>query len=324
MKIAIIGAGSIGGYLGGMLAHAGYDVSLLARGPHLQAIRAKGLRVQGVNGLDVTVQPKASDDPAALGRQDLLIVSVKAPALPALAPRLAPMLGPDTAILTAMNGIPYWYFHNLAGPLQGRQLTSVDPDGTIWRSLPPAQVIGGVVRLPSSVPEPGMVRALSPANLLIGELDGSSSPRIQRIAEALTKAGIQAPIRKDIRQDVWVKLLGNMAFSSCSVLTGGTQAEIATHPGMRAVLTAMMYEAQAVAQQLGIQFETSVEQRVAEGGKVALHKPSMLQDWEAGRPMEIESIIGVVPELAGMLGLATPTIDTILAVLRVKAALQKI
>ncbi|MBX3454228.1 2-dehydropantoate 2-reductase [Ferrovibrio sp.] len=323
MKIAIVGAGAIGGYFGGVLARSGAEVSLLARGPHLQAIQARGLRIQTADGEDFTVHPKASDDPAALGRQDVLIISVKAPALPALAPQLAPMLGPDTAIVTAMNGIPYWYFHAYAGPVAGRHLKAVDPDGAIWRALPPERVIGGVVRLPSSVPEPGVIRGLTRANLALGEPDGTQSPRLASISQALMAAGINAPMRSDIRHDIWVKLLGNMAFSPCSVLTGGTQAQVAADPAMRAVLTALMREGQSVGEGLGIRFEVSVEQRVTEGGGVALHKPSMLQDWEAGRPMEIESIIGAVAELAAMQGIATPTIAIVLALLRRKAALQQ-
>ncbi len=320
MKIAVIGAGAIGGYVGGMLARSGVDVSLLARGAHLQAMQSQGLRVQGLDGLDFTVHPRASDDPAALGRQDVLILSVKAPALPDLAPRLAPMLGPDTVIVPAMNGIPYWYFHAHPGPFAGRQLASVDPGGTIWKALPPERVVGCVVWLPASVPQPGLVRALDSAMLELGEPDGRQTARVAGIAQALETAGIKAPLRPLIRQNIWLKLWGNMSFSPCAVLTGSTLGQIARDPGTRAVVAAMMREAQAVGEALGIDFPVDVERRIAGVEKMMGHKPSMLQDWEAGRPMEIESITGVIGELGRMLGIPTPTIDMMVALVRRKAA----
>lgn len=326
MKVAVIGAGAIGGYVGGMLARSGVEVSLLARGAHLQAMQSRGLRVQGppsdldADGLDFTVHPKTSDDPAALGRQDVLIVSVKGPALPDLAPRLAPMLGPDTVIVPAMNGIPYWYFHAHPGPFAGRQLASVDPGGVIWKALPPERVLGCVVWLPASVPQPGLVRAIEPAMLELGEPDGTQSARSASIAQMLTAAGIQAPVRPLIRQTIWVKLWGNMSLSPCAVLTGSTLGQLVGDPGTRAVVMAMMREAQAVGEALGIEFPVDVERRIGRIEQNKGHKPSMLQDWEAGRPMEIESIVGVIGELGGMLGIATPTIDMIVALLRRKAA----
>ncbi|WP_428246165.1 2-dehydropantoate 2-reductase [Ferrovibrio sp.] len=326
MKIAIIGAGAIGGYIGGMLARAGFDVSLLARGAHLAAIQAKGLTVEipgEDGGIDrFTVNPKASDDPAKLGSQDALLITVKAPALPDLAPRLKPMIGPDTAWVTAMNGIPYWYFYRQGGTHDGKQLLSCDPAGTLWRDLPPERAIGGVLWLPASVPEPGLIRRGRGNRLSLGEPDGSNSARVQAIAAALAKAGLEAPLRGDIRQEIWHKLWGNLSFSPLAVLTLSTLGQLAADPATRGVARAMMVEAQAVAEALGVQLPGSVEERIDHSAAIGAHKPSMLQDLEAHRPMEIESITGVISELGRMTGLATPTIDLVLALARRRAAVN--
>ncbi len=331
MRIAIIGAGAIGGYIGGMLARsaeqgADLEVSLLARGAHLAAIQAKGLTVElptEDGGIDrFTVHPKASDDPAALGPQDALLITVKAPALPALAPRLKPMIGPDTAWVTAMNGIPYWYFYGQGGQHDGKKLLSCDPTGTLWRDLPPTQAIGGVLWLPSSVPEPGLVRREHGNRVSLGEPDGSMSTRVQAIAAALIKAGIEAPLRADIRQEIWHKLWGNLSFSPLAVLTLSTLGQLAADPATRAVARAMMVEAQAVAEALGVRLPGTVDERIAHSAAIGTHKPSMLQDLEAHRPMEIESITGVISELGRMVGLETPTIDLVLALARRRAAVN--
>ncbi len=328
LRIAIIGAGAIGGYIGGMLARAEaggapVQVSLLARGAHLAAIQAQGLRIESKEA-SFTVQPRASDDPAALGPQDVLLIAVKAPALPALAPQLKPLIGPETVWVTAMNGIPYWYFHGdpgpWAGPWAGHRLQSCDPQGNIWQDLPPERAIGSVLWLPASVPQPGLVRRGNGNSVSLGEPDGSLSPRVQRIAEALIAAGIEAPLRPNIRQDIWHKLWGNLSFSPIAVLTHSTLAEIAGDPGTRAVARAMMLEAQAIGEALGITFPVDVDTRIGESAQIGMHKPSMLQDLEAGRPMEIDQITGVIAELGRLTGRPTPTIDLLLALLRRRAA----
>jgi 2-dehydropantoate 2-reductase len=327
MKIAIIGAGAIGGYIGGKLARAqeqgaGVDVSLLARGAHLAAIQAKGLTIQTPDEV-FTIPVKASDDPAKLGRQDVLIITVKAPALPDLAPRLAPMLGPDTAWVTAMNGIPYWYFFGHQGALANTQLRSPDPAGSIWRDLPPERAIGGVLWLPASVPEPGLVKRGNGNRLSLGEPDGAISPRVTAISDALKSAGLEAPVKADIRQEIWHKLWGNLSFSPLAVLTLSTLGGLAGDPETRAVARAMMVEAQAVGEAIGIDFPVSVEQRIEESARIGAHKPSMLQDLEAGRPMEIDSITGVIAELGRLTGKPTPTIDLVLALARRRAAIMR-
>lgn len=318
MKIAIIGAGAIGGYIGGMLARAGADVTLLARGRHLDAMRENGLTVEA-GGERFTVKPACTDDPAKIGRQDYLLVTLKAPAFPALAPQLAPLLGPDAAVVTAMNGIPYWYFHAHPGAFAGRQLKSIDPDGVLWQTLTPERAIGGVLWLPASVPQPGVVRRGNGNRLVLGEPDGSRSARVTRLAAALEQAGIEAPVTEAIRQEMWVKLWGNLSFSLVAVLTRDTLEGIGSDPGTRAIVAAMMREAQAVGEALGIRFPITVEQRVEESRRIGPHKPSMLQDIEAGRPMEIEAITGVIAELARLLNLPVPTIDLILALVRSRA-----
>lgn len=318
MKIAVIGAGAIGGYIGGMLARAGADVTLLARGRHLEAMRENGVTVEADNKR-FTVRPACTDDPSRIGRQGFLLVTLKAPAFPALAPQLAPLLGPDTAIVTAMNGIPYWYFHRHPGAFAGRQLKSIDPDGVLWKTLPPEHAIGGVLWLPASVPQPGVIRRGNGNRITLGEPDGSRSSRVSMLAAALEQAGIEAPIAENIRQDMWVKLWGNLSFSPVAVLTHGTLEGIAGDPGTRQVVAAMMREAQAVVEGLGIRFPLSVEERIEESRKIGPHKPSMLQDLEAGRPMEIEAITGVIAELARLLNIPVPTIDLILALVRSRA-----
>lgn len=318
MKIAIIGAGAIGGYIGGKLARAGVDVTLLARGRQLEAIRTRGLTVEA-DGESFTVQPACTDDPAEIGPQDFAIVTLKAPALPDLAPLLAPLLGPDTAVVTAMNGMPYWYFHGHGGALAGSRLASSDPGGRIWQALDPARAIGAVIWIPAAVPAPGLVRRGNSNKVTLGEPDGSASPRLARLAAALTAAGIEAPTTEAIRTEIWLKLWGNLSFSPVAVLTHGTLSGIGGDPDTQPVVAAMMREAQAVGEALGIRFPLSVEERIAESRRMGPHKPSMLQDLEAGRPMEIESITGAIAELARLLHLPTPTIDTVLALARARA-----
>lgn len=319
MKIAIVGAGAIGGYIGGRLARAGADVSLLARGPHLAAMQARGLTIETADER-FTVPVRATDDPAAIGPVDFVIVTLKAPSFPALAPSLKPLFGTETAVVTAMNGIPFWYFHGDRSRLAGQRLKSIDPEDVLWREIGPQRCIGGVLWLPAAVPEPGVVKRGNGNRLALGEPDGQRSARMLRLSAALQAAGLDAPVAEDIRQSIWVKLWGNIAFSPLTVLTLDTLRDIANDPGASAIAAAIMAETRAVAEALGIAIPVSIEQRIAEAREVGPHKPSMLQDLEAGRPMEIDSIVGVVAELGDRLDIATPTIDLVLALLRRRAA----
>jgi len=318
MKIAVVGAGAIGGYLGGLLARAGHDVTLITRGAHRDAIRNHGLRVDS-KGASFTVHPACTDNPAEAGPQDFVILSLKAPAVPAMAERMLPLFGPDTALLTAMNGVPYWYFHKQGGPLDGTQLESVDPGAKQWTLIGPQRAIGSVVWLAGTVAAPGVIHHTSGNGLPIGEPDGSRSDRVQRLSGILTEAGVEAPVHPNIRQEIWTKLWGNLSYNPVSVLTHGTLEGLSRDPDARLVLGKMMEESRQVGQALGIDFPLTIEQRMGAAEKVGPHKTSMLQDLEAGRPMEIGALIGVIAELAQKLRIDTPTIDTVLALLKVRA-----
>ncbi|MFN4312550.1 MAG: 2-dehydropantoate 2-reductase [Ferrovibrio sp.] len=318
MKIAVVGAGAIGGYLGGLLARAGHDVTLIARGAHRDAIRSHGLRIDS-KGASFTVHPACTDDPAEAGAQDYVILSLKAPAVPAMAERMLPLFGPDTALLTAMNGVPYWYFHKHGGPLDGTKLESVDPGAKQWALIGPQRAIGSVVWLAGAVAAPGVIHHSSGNGLPIGEPDGSGSERVQRLSKILTAAGVEAPVHPNIRQEIWTKLWGNLSYNPVSVLTHGTLEGLSRDPDARLVLGRMMEESRQVGEALGIEFPLTIEQRMGTAEKVGPHKTSMLQDLEAGRPMEIGALIGVIAELAQKLRIDTPTIDTVLALLKVRA-----
>jgi 2-dehydropantoate 2-reductase len=318
MRIAVVGAGAIGGYLGGLLARAGHDVTLIARGAHRDAIRSHGLRIDS-KGTSFTVHPACTDDPAEAGPQDYVILSLKAPAVPAMAERMLPLFGPDTALLTAMNGVPYWYFHRHGGPLDGTQLDAVDPGAKQWNLIGPQRAIGSVVWLAGAVAAPGVIHHTSGNGLPLGEPDGSRSDRVLRLSEILTAAGVEAPVHPNIRQEIWTKLWGNLSYNPVSVLTHGTLEGLSRDPDARSVLGKMMEESRQIGQALGIDFPLTIEQRMGAAEKVGPHKTSMLQDLEAGRPMEIGALIGVIAELAQKLRIDTPTIDTVLALLKVRA-----
>jgi 2-dehydropantoate 2-reductase len=318
VKIAVVGAGAIGGYIGGLLARGGHDVTLIARGPHRDAIRSNGLTINSKDESFVT-HPACTDNPAEAGPQDLVILSLKAPAVPAMAEKMLPLFGPDTAMITAMNGVPYWYFHKHGGPLGGSRIASVDPDGKQWDLIGPQRAIGSVVWMAGAISAPGVIQHGNGNRLPIGEPDNSRSERIQRISAALTAAGIDAPVLDNIRQEIWTKLWGNLSYNPVSVLTHGTLQGLSRDEDARAVLGAMMMESRLVGEKLGISFPVSVEERMGMAEKVGPHKTSMLQDLEAGRPMEIGGLLGVIAELARKLEIATPTIDTVLALLKVRA-----
>jgi 2-dehydropantoate 2-reductase len=318
MRICIYGAGAIGGFLGAELALAGVEVTLIARGAHLAAIRKDGLALLA-GGRERIARPAATDDPAEAGPHDVVVVSMKAHSAAASAAAMAPLLGPDTAVVTAVNGVPWWYFYRLPGPYEGHQLESVDPGGRQWKLIGPERAIGCVVYPACEVIRPGVVRHIEGDRFLLGEPDGSRSARVTAVSEAFIRAGFKAPVRPNIRDEIWLKLWGNLSFNPISVLTGATLEVIASDPGTRAVARAMMVEGRAIGEALGVEFRLDVDRRIEGAKAVGAHKTSMLQDLEKGRPMEIDAVVGAVAELGQLVGIATPAIDTVLALVRQRA-----
>jgi 2-dehydropantoate 2-reductase len=312
MRFAIVGAGAIGGFVGAMLARSGEDVALIARGPHLKAIQERGLRVTGSIG-EFEVKVQASDDPAVIGPADVVFITLKAHSLTGMAPRLAPLIGAGTTILTGQNGIPWWYFYRHGGDWEGTHLESVDPGGVIEKHIDSARVVGSVIYPSAIVTEPGVIEHIEGTRFSIGEPDGTKSERCKATSEAFIKAGLRCPIRSNIRHEIWVKLMGNMAYNPISALTRATLIDIVQFPETRAVASEIMREADEVARRLGIEMGVSIEQRLAGAEKVGRHKTSMLQDVEAGRPMELEAIVGAVVELGTKLGIEMPYTKTVYA-----------
>jgi 2-dehydropantoate 2-reductase len=320
MKIAIIGAGAIGGYVGAKLALAGEEVTFIVRGENLRAIREHGMRLQFADGSEqVARDVRATDDYGAAGPQDLVILATKAHQVAAVAGELPRLFGPDTAVVTMQNGIPFWYFHKTGGPLEGSPVRSVDSDGELARRIPPERVIGCVVYPASELVAPGVVRHIEGDRFPLGELDGSSSERVQRISECFTRAGFKAPVLQDIRSEIWLKLWGNLTFNPISGLTQSTLSDICQYSLSRGLAADMMREAQDVAAKLGISFRVTLDKRIAGAEKVGRHKTSMLQDIEAGRAPEIDALVGSVAELARMTDTPTPHIDTVYALVKLLA-----
>lgn len=317
MRICIYGAGAIGGYLGAQLALAGEEVTLIARGPHLEALRDRGLRLL-IEGEERLAHPRCTADPSEVGPQDYVMVTVKAHSAPKIVDAMQPLLGPDTAVVTAMNGLPWWYFHALDGPWKGRQLESVDPGGVQWNGIGPERAIGCVVYPATEVVEPGVVRHQSGNRFSLGEPSGEKTERVERLAEALISAGLRAPIRS-IRDEIWVKLWGNLCFNPISALTHETLDVVAREPGTRGVARAMMSEAQAIGEKLGVRFSVDIERRIDGAAAVGAHRTSMLQDLERGRPMEIDALVTVIQELGRLVDLPTPTLDVVLALIQQRA-----
>jgi len=318
MKICIFGAGAIGGYMGVKLAEAGADVSLVARGPHLAAMQANGLKLIEEGGAETVVQVTAAEDPAALGPQDYVIVTLKAHSVPGVVDRMQPLIGPETTIVSGVNGVPWWYFHKIDGPLEGTRLQSVDPGDRQWTGFGPDRVLGCVVYPAAEVIEPGVIKHIEGNRFSLGEPDGSKSERAQRLSDALGKAGLKAPVRPRLRDEIWVKLWGNLSFNPISALTHATLDVLCTDPGTRAVARAMMLEAQEIAEKLGVKFPIDVDRRIDGGAAVGAHRTSMLQDLDMGRPMEIDALVGSVQELGRVTGTPTPTIDTVLALVQLR------
>jgi 2-dehydropantoate 2-reductase len=319
MKICIFGAGAIGGLMGAKLAAKGdVDVTFIARGPHLAAMRDNGVKLMS-EGTEQIVHPRCVESAEEAGPQDYVLVTLKAHSLPSAAKQMQPLLGPDTAIVSAVNGIPWWYFHGLGGAYEGRIVQSVDPEGQVSALLPPSRAIGCIVYPAAEVTAPGVIEHSYGDRFSLGEPDGSRSPRAQALSEALIAAGFKAPVRPKIRDELWVKLWGNMAFNPISALTTATLDVLTGDEGQRGVARAMMLEGQRVAEALGVRFAIDVDKRIAGAAEVGAHKTSMLQDLERGRPMEIEALLGAVVELADWVGEAAPISRTVLALVRARA-----
>jgi 2-dehydropantoate 2-reductase len=317
MKICIYGAGAIGGYMGAKMAMAGAEVSFVARGPHLAAMQAHGVRLQE-EGKEYEVKIRCTSDPAELGPQDYLIVTLKAHTVSAVVDAMQPLLGPDTAVVTAFSGIPYWYFYDYGGNLAGTILESVDPEGKQWLGLGPQRAIGCVLYPAVDIVEPGVIKHVHGKKFPIGEPGGVPTLRIQRLGRIMTDAGLDAPVREDIRDEIWLKLWGNLCFNPISALTHATLDVIASDPGTRALARTMMLEAQVVAEKLGTHFRVDVERRINGAGAVGPHKTSMLLDLEHGKVMEIDPMLTVVKELGVLTRVSTPTIDALLALVKLR------
>ncbi|GGG42011.1 2-dehydropantoate 2-reductase [Caldovatus sediminis] len=319
MRICVFGAGAIGGLLGARLAAKGdAEVTFVARGPHLAAMQRNGVRLIS-EGREIVAHPRCVADAREAGPQDYVVVTLKAHSLPGAAEAMQPLLGPETAIVSAVNGIPWWYFYKLPGPWEDRRVESVDPGGRLWDLLHPSRAIGCIVYPAAEVVEPGVIEHTYGDRFTLGEPDGSRSARASALSEALIAAGFKAPIRPRIRDEIWVKLWGNLAFNPISALTTATLDVLIADPGQRGVARAMMLEAQAVAEKLGVRFAIDVDKRIAGASEVGAHKTSMLQDLERGRPMEIDALLGVVVELAELVGVEAPTCRTVLALVRARA-----
>ena len=318
MRICIFGAGAIGGLMAARLAAKGdAEVTVIARGPHLAAMQAHGLRLRS-EGAETVTRPRCVASAADAGPQDYVVVTLKAHSLPSAAPQMQPLLGPETAIVSAVNGVPWWYFHALAGPHEDRRVESVDPGGVVSALLPPERAIGCIVYPAAEVPEPGVIEHTYGDRFTLGEPDGSRSPRVNALSEALIAAGFKAPVRPRIRDELWVKLWGNLAFNPISALTTATLDVLTADAGQRGVARAMMLEAQAVGEALGVRFGIDVDKRIAGAAEVGAHKTSMLQDLERGRPMEIDALLGAVVELAELVDKPAPTCRTVLALVRAR------
>jgi len=315
MKICVYGAGSIGAWLGVELSLVGEDVTLIARGPHLEAMQRNGVKLL-IDDEEKIAHPRCIEDPADAGPQDYVIITLKAHSLPGIADRLAPLLGPDTAVVTGVNGIPWWYFYKLEGPHENHQLDSVDPDGRFWDVVGPERAIGFVVYPAAEIAEPGVIRHIEGKRYTMGEPDGQSSERTDRLCAAMKEAGFVARVRNNIRDDIWIKLWGNLCFNPISALTHARLDKVAGEEGTGSVCRLMMQEAQEIGERLGATFRVSVDKRIAGGAAVGAHKTSMLQDLELGRPMEIDALVTVVQELGRLVEVPTPTIDVVLALIQ--------
>jgi len=320
MKIAIVGVGAIGGYVGTRLALAGEEVTFIARGANLEALRARGIRLLSATGSAETLpQVIATDDYCAAGPQDVIVLAMKAHQVEAVVGEVPKLFAADTIVVPMQNGIPYWYFHRHGGELAGTRVHSVDPNGLIYEKIPCERVVGCVVYPAAELVAPGVIRHVEGNRFPVGEPDGTSSARVSRLAQCFIRGGMQAPILSDIRSEVWLKLWGNLTFNPISALSRATLAGICQYPPSRAVAVAMMSEAQSVANKLGITFRVPLEKRIAGAEKVGHHKTSMLQDVENARTLEIDALLGSVLELANLTDTPTPHIETVYALTKLLA-----
>ena len=320
MKIAIIGVGAIGGYVGARLAHCGEDVTFIARGANLEALQSRGIRLLLGDGSEQAVpHVKATSDYAAAGPQDLVILAMKAHQVEAVAREVPKLFGPETTVLPMQNGIPYWYFHAHGGALAGTQVKSVDPDGVIAKYIPCERVIGCVVYPATELVSRGVIKHVEGNRFPVGEPDGSTSERVKRVSEALIRGGLQAPVLADIRAEIWLKLWGNLTFNPISALSRATLAGICQYPLSRDLARDMMTEAQTIANKLGVTFRVPIEKRIAGAERVGHHKTSMLQDVEASRTLEVDALLGSVVELARLTDTPTPHLNTVYALTKLLA-----
>ncbi|WP_406691099.1 2-dehydropantoate 2-reductase [Saccharopolyspora sp. ID03-671] len=310
MRVAVVGAGAIGAYMGACLQRAGADVSLIARGDNLAALRSRGVEVLSPRG-DFRVAPHATDDPAEIGPVDHVILGLKAYSYATSGPLVHPLLKEDTTVIAAQNGIPWWYFHGLRGPHEGHRIETVDPGGAVSRVLPPHRAIGCVVYAATELDAPGVVRHREGTRFSIGEPDGSDSARCREFSDAMIAGGLKCPVEDDIRRDVWIKLMGNVAFNPISALTGATLAGMCRHPGVRELVAALMRETLQIAAALGCHPDIAVERRLAGAERAGEHKTSTLQDLERGKPLELAAMLTAVVELADLVGADAPTLRTV-------------
>jgi 2-dehydropantoate 2-reductase len=322
MKFVIAGAGAIGAYIGARMARAGQDVTLVARGPHLRAMQQRGVKVIS-EGETFEVKPNVVGALDDIGACDVLILGVKAHSLTALAPQIAPLLGPATVVLSTQNGVPWWFFQNFGGDYSGMHLESVDPGAVIAGAIEPRRVVGSIVYFSTEIEEPGVIRHIEGNRISLGEPDGARSDRARAIAEALIAAGLRCPLTTRIRHEIWVKILGNASFNPISALTGATLVRMARDPDVAAVIRGMMSEAVAAGRKLGLDLPVSIEQRIAGAEKVGEHKTSMLQDLEAGRPLELEAIVGALLEIGDKTGVPMPYTKSVYACTKLMAQIRK-
>lgn len=315
MKICIYGAGAIGGYMGVMLKRGGADVSLIARGAHLDAIRESGLKLL-IDGETLQEHFAASDNPADLGPQDTVIIALKAHQAWQTAEEITPLLGPETAVVTAQNGVPWWYFYGQKGPHENRRLASVDPEDRQWNFIGPQRVIGCTVYPATELESPGVIRHINGNRFGLGEPNGTQTGRLENLAAAMDAGGLSARIYDNIRDDIWLKLWGNLCFNPISALTHATLDVVATAPGTRSLARAMMLEAQAIGEALGVHFRVDVTRRIDGAARVGAHRTSMLQDLERGRPLELDALLTAVQEMGQITGATTPYIDAVLALVQ--------
>ena len=311
MKICIVGAGATGGYLGFKLINAGFDVSLVARGTHLKTMKHSGLTVIE-NDKKISCFPKCSESMSDLGKMDYIFITLKAYSIPGLVNEISTMFKENTAVITAYNGIPWWYFFNIEGPFKNYRIKCIDPNNIQWDIITPERIIGCVVYPATEIIEPGVIKHIEGNRFSLGEPEGKQTERILKISKALVKAGIKAPIRSNLREEIWIKLIGNLAFNPLSVITGKTLDILASENEYRAIAYDAMEEASLIINQLGIKLKISIDQRIEGAAKVGVHKTSMLQDYKKGKELELDSLVVSIKEIGNLLGIKTPTIDKIL------------